>query len=137
MAMNEIQLLLPADGLDAWGDALLAAGAVSVSIEDEDDATPDEIAVYGEPGMPPPAAGWRNNRVRILLEDGVDAEQLLAGAAAALGATAPPIVSRAPVADRDWVRQTQAQFAPVRIGAAGRVWICLLYTSDAADVYSV
>jgi len=123
MAMTEIRLMLPAQGLDAWGDALLAAGAVSVCIEDQDSATPDEVALYGEPGMPPPAAGWRNNRVSVLLDAGLDADALLAEAAATLGAAAPPILSRQPVPDCDWVRLTQSQFAPVRIGSAGRVWI--------------
>jgi ribosomal protein L11 methyltransferase len=123
MAMTQIELMLPAEGLDAWGDALLEAGAVSVSIEDQDSATEDEVAVYGEPGMPPPAAGWRNNRVSVLLDADLDADRLLAEAAAALGTAVPPVLSREPVAERDWVRQTQAQFTPVRIGAAGRVWI--------------
>jgi len=123
MAMIEIQLLLPAEGLEAWSDALLEAGAASVAIEDQDSATPDEVAVYGEPGLPPPAAGWRNNRLSVLLDAGRDAVALVAEAAALLGSDAPPIQSRQPVADCDWVRQTQAQFTPVRIGAAGRVWI--------------
>jgi ribosomal protein L11 methyltransferase len=92
-------------------------------VEDQDSATEDEVAVYGEPGMPPPAAGWRNNRVSVLLAEGADAGTVLDAAAAVLGAAAPPIVSRTLIEDRDWVRQTQAQFTPVRIGAAGRVWI--------------
>jgi ribosomal protein L11 methyltransferase len=123
MAMIEIQLMLPAEGLEAWGDALLAAGAVSVSIEDQDSSTEDEVAVYGEPGLTPPAAGWRNNRVSVLLDADLDAGALLATAAASLGVRAPPILSQQAVPDCDWVHQTQSQFAPVRIGSAGRVWI--------------
>ncbi len=123
MSMIEIRLMLPAEGLDDWGDALLAAGAVSVSIEDQDSATEDEVALYGEPGMPPPAAGWRNNRVSVLLDADLDGAAVLAAAAASLGADVPPLLSQQPVPDCDWVRQTQSQFAPVRIGSAGRVWI--------------
>ena len=121
--MNQIQLLLSGDRLDAWGDALLEAGAVSVSIEDQDSETPDELALYGEPGLPAPAPGWRNNRVSVLLEAKTDAQALLRDVAAALGEAVPDIVSATPLQDRDWVRQTQAQFAPVRIDAAGRLWI--------------
>lgn len=123
MAMTEIELMLPAQGLDAWGDALLAAGAISVSIEDSDSATPDEVALYGEPGMPPPAAGWRNNRVRVLVDAPHEAVALVAAAAGSLGLAAPAIVSQSVVPDCDWVRQTQAQFAPVQVGGSGRVWI--------------
>ncbi len=123
MAMTEIHLMLPAEGLDDWGDALLAAGAASVSIEDSDSATPDEVALFGEPGMPPPAAGWRNNRVSVLLVGPLDPAALVAAAAASLGVAPPPIASQSAVPDCDWVRQTQSQFAPVRIGSTGRVWI--------------
>jgi len=123
MAMTEIQLMLPAAGLEAWGDAILAAGAASVSIEDQDSATENEVAVYGEPGMPPPASGWCNNRISVLLDADLDAVALLAAAAESLGAAPPAILSQQPVPDCDWVRQTQSQFAPVRIGDAGRVWI--------------
>lgn len=121
--MTQIELMLPAEGLDAWGDALLEAGAVSVSIEDSDSATPDEVALYGEPGMPPPAAGWRNNRVSVLIDAPHDAVALVAAAAQSLGVVAPAIVSQSAVPDCDWVRQTQAQFAPVQVGSTGRVWI--------------
>jgi ribosomal protein L11 methyltransferase len=121
--MNQIQLLLPGDSLDDWGDALLAAGAASVSIEDQDSETPDEVALYGEPGMPAPAPAWRNNRVSVLLDAAIDARALLVSVAQALGDAVPDILAELPVADCDWVRQTQAQFAPVRVGESGRLWI--------------
>jgi ribosomal protein L11 methyltransferase len=118
--MLELQLLLPPEGLDAWCDALLEAGAASVAIEDEDGDTEDEVAVYGEPGLDPGPAGWRNNRVGVLLGDGVDAATVVAAAAAALGRPAPQIVRSRVVEDRDWVAQTQSQFGPIAIG---RIWI--------------
>ena len=119
MPMIEIQLMLPADALDAWGDALLEAGAVAVSIEDADSDTPDEVAVYGEPGLAPQAPGWRNNRISVLLGD-EGAPQLLARAAQLLGAAVPAVLLQRRVEDCDWVRQTQEQFAPT---AVGRLWI--------------
>lgn len=120
MPLIEIQLLMPAERLDAWSDAVLAAGAVSVAIEDEDRATQEEVAVYGEPGMPAAEPGWRKNRVSILLDESVDAEALLGAASRSLGQSPPAIVRRTRVDDRDWVRQTQSQFEPIRVG---RIWI--------------
>jgi ribosomal protein L11 methyltransferase len=116
MALIDLQLLLPADRLEAWSDALLAAGALSVAIEDEDGDTEDEVAVYGEPGLPAAPTGWRNNRVSVLIEESVDPQPWLAQIARALGCAPPAIERRAVLADQDWVHQTQAQFAPIAIG---------------------
>ncbi len=116
----EFQILLPADALDAWTDALLAAGALSVSVEDDDRDTPDESALYGEPGEEPPDPAWRNNRVSVLVDRDADIGALLATAARDLDAAPPAAIACKAVDDCDWVRQTQAQFAPI---AVGRIWI--------------
>ncbi len=116
----EFQILLPADALDAWTDALLAAGALSVSVEDDDRDTPDESALYGEPGEEPPDPAWRNNRVSVLVDRDADIGDLLATAARDLDAAPPAAIACKAVDDCDWVRQTQAQFAPI---AVGRIWI--------------
>ncbi len=116
----EFQILLPADALDAWTDALLAAGALSVSVEDDDRDTPDESALYGEPGEEPPDPAWRNNRVSVLVDRDADIGALLATAARDLDAAPPATIACKTVDDCDWVRQTQAQFAPI---AVGRIWI--------------
>ena len=116
----EFQILLPADALDAWTDALLAAGALSVSVEDDDRDTPDESALYGEPGEEPPDPAWRNNRVSVLVDRDADIGELLATAARDLDAAPPAAIACKAVDDCDWVRQTQAQFAPI---AVGRIWI--------------
>jgi len=120
MPLMEFQLLLPADGLQAWSDALLEAGAASLAIEDGDCDSEDEIALYGEPGLAPADPGWRNNRVSILIDDGLDVAGLLESIARELRCATPPIVRREPVEERDWVRQTQSQFAPISVG---RIWI--------------
>jgi ribosomal protein L11 methyltransferase len=120
MPLMELQLRLPAELLDAWGDALLASGAASVAIEDSNSDTQDEVPLYGEPGLTPADPGWRNNRVSILIDAGIDAGALLDSIARELGCPAPAILHRQPVAEQDWVRQTQAQFGPIRIG---RIWI--------------
>jgi ribosomal protein L11 methyltransferase len=108
-------LLAPAVKVELLSDALEALDALSVSVEDADAETPAERALFGEPGMPPPNAGWSRSRIVALFpteETAREAQALLevqdffeGCAVASLGA----------VPDQDWVRLTQSQFAPVEI----------------------
>ena len=61
--MFELILLAPVDSVEQISDALDALDALSVSVEDADAHTPAEQALFGEPGMPPPKAGWERSRV--------------------------------------------------------------------------
>ena len=119
--LREITLLADADSADALSDALLEAGALSVAIEDADADTADEQPLYGEPGGEPERAAWTHNRMSVLLPPGVDPAQLLAGACDSLSIAPPRICGGREVEDADWVRLTQAQFPPTRIGE--RLWI--------------
>ena len=117
-----VELTLSADGhsAEALADALVEAGALSVSVEDADAETPDEQPLFGEPGYVPTRHAWRSSRLRVLVDaDGGD--ELVAQASAAIGIEPPAIEARATVADTDWVRATQAQFPPTRISE--RLWI--------------
>ena len=104
---------------EGWGDALLAAGALSVDVADPNAGTAAETPVYAEPGE---LAGglWPVSRITALFAPEVDWRRALADAGAALDAALPPHEIH-PVADADWVRATQAQFAPIRISE--RLWI--------------
>lgn len=113
--MYELNLLSPADTVDILCEALEALDALSISVEDADAQTPAEQALFGEPGMPLPQTAWNHSRVVSLF-----ATEMLAKDAAQLLAAQDffakcQIVSIAPVADQDWVRLTQSQFAPVEI----------------------
>lgn len=116
MPLIQLQLHLPGERIEQWSDALLAAGALSVAIEDEDQGTPDEIAAYAEPGEPPARAGWRNNRVTMLLEDRPDLATWLQAVAQALDSETPAILACVALEDEDWVRRTQSQFGPIQVG---------------------
>lgn len=120
MPLTQIQLILPADGLEAWSDAILAAGAASVVVEDAEAGTGEESARYGEPGLPQDEGAWRSNRVSVLLDESADAGDLLARAAAAVERPVPAVFDRRTVDDCDWVRLTQSQFGPISVG---RIWI--------------
>jgi len=105
---------------DAFGDALLAAGALAVSVEDADAGTAAERPLFGEPGAAP-EGGWTRNVLRALVAADADADAMLAEAAAAMGWAAPPARRIEAVPDEDWVRATQSQFEPIRVSE--RLWI--------------
>jgi ribosomal protein L11 methyltransferase len=115
-ALQELSFLLPAEQVETWSDALIDAGALSVQAEDADADSPDEQALYGEPGIPAVQAGWRRTRLSLLCPVGSDPRSLLQEAAQALGQDAPEHYTIADIADRDWVSASQAQFEPVPIG---------------------
>ena len=113
--MFELILLAPVDQVETVSDALDALDALSVSVEDADAHTDAEQALFGEPDMPPPKAGWERSRVVSLF----DSEALARDAAGLLSAQdffeGCQVVAIQAVADQDWVRLTQSQFAPVEI----------------------
>lgn len=117
-----VELTLSADerSAEALADALVEAGALSVSLEDANAETPDEQPLFGEPGLVPERHAWTASRLRVLVEDGVG-EAIVRAAAEAIGIAPPAIELRTAVVDTDWVRATQSQFPPTRI--SDRLWI--------------
>ena len=110
--MFELSLLCPEERVDVLSDAL---DALSVSVEDADAQTPAEQALFGEPGMPPPKDGWQRSRMVALFaqESGAkEAANLLQAQDFFDGCRLLGIQA---VADQDWVRLTQSQFAPVEV----------------------
>ena len=113
--MFELRLRVPQALVETVSEALEALDALSVSVEDADAHTEAEQALFGEPGMPPPQPGWERSGVTALFaqeDQATDAARLLQaqdffGSCELLGLQA--------VADQDWVRLTQSQFAPVEI----------------------
>ena len=113
--MFELSLMCPEDRIEAVSDALDALDALSVSVEDADAQTDAEQALFGEPGMPPPKDGWQRSRVVALFPSEVaarEAQQLLVVQDFFVGCQ---VLGVAQVAEQDWVRLTQSQFAPVDI----------------------
>lgn len=113
--MFELRLLAPEEKIEIVSDALEALDALSVSVEDADAQTEAEQALFGEPGMPPPSAGWQRSRVIALFPDEAaarDAGEVLSAQDFFEGCE---VVGIADVPEQDWVRLTQSQFAPVDI----------------------
>jgi len=94
-----VTLELDAAAAEALGEALLEEGADSVSI---DHPTAPRVALTALFPM----------RAQI--------DAVIAAAAARCGSATMPVYALARVEDEDWVRRSQAQFAPLRIG---RLWV--------------
>lgn len=109
---------------DALSDALLGAGAISVSVEDALAGTELETPQFGEPdnrGGAPIIPLWNESRVIALFEPAADLIGRVTRAALEAGITDLPEIEINDVEEQDWVRLTQDQFEPIRI--TERLWI--------------
>ena len=145
--MIELVLRAPEALVERLSDALVdELQAVSVTVEDADAGTDAEQALFAEPGLPAAATAWPTSTLRALFEHERDAEAAAAvvlarrwddGEDAAAGSEdgsvppAPHVQALQPVPDEDWVRLTQAQFAPVAV--APGFWIVPSWHEPPAD----
>jgi len=115
-----VSLKAAADQAEALSEALMEAGALSVSLEDADAGTERETPQFGEPGSVNERL-WDHSVVIALFEDTANIPALLAEAVAAVGLDAMPDFSVEEVAEQNWVQLTQAQFDPIHI--TDQLWI--------------
>ncbi|MFL6699915.1 MAG: 50S ribosomal protein L11 methyltransferase [Vitreoscilla sp.] len=118
--MFELVLQAPESLVEPVSDALMEElDALSVSVEDSDADTEAEHALFGEPGMPPPSAGWQRSTLKALFETEAAASEaatlLLAQDWATVPGSSVSMTALHEVAEQDWVRLTQSQFDPVEI----------------------
>jgi ribosomal protein L11 methyltransferase len=113
--MFELSLLCPEERVDVLSDALDALDALSVSVEDADAQTPAEQALFGEPGMPPPKDGWQRSRMVALFAQESAAKEAATLLQAQDFFDGCRLLGIQALADQDWVRLTQSQFAPVEV----------------------
>jgi ribosomal protein L11 methyltransferase len=114
--MFELVLRAPAALVEPVSDLLMdTLDALSVSVEDADAGSAAEQALFGEPGMPAPAAGWERSTLKALFETEAAAEQAATLALAAFGDGGLHVQALQVLQEQDWVRLTQSQFTPVEI----------------------
>jgi ribosomal protein L11 methyltransferase len=120
--MSWLSLTVNADAAyaESLSEALLEMGALSVDMHDADADTPQEHAIFGEPGEPP-ASLWSHNAVTALFSSDVNVEKCLLQAALIAGLQQSPPHQITILQDNDWIRLTQSQFDPIRISQ--RLWI--------------
>ncbi|MFT7130402.1 MAG: ribosomal protein L11 methyltransferase, partial [Gammaproteobacteria bacterium] len=95
-------------------DALLAAGALSITMEDNADQPILEPAL-GETPL------WNETRITGLYTADVDIDQTILVAARAYGSPLPDFRWEI-LEEKDWVREWMADFKPIRFGK--RLWVC-------------
>ena len=125
----ELRCLCPENGVEALSECLLALAAQSVTVEDAWCNTPQERALFGEPGMVnqghsasddpalTAAGGWQVSRLSAIFPNAVAAREAL-DAVQPLCAQFQLAVhdwQLLPLTAQDWVRLTQAQFEPIYI----------------------
>ena len=114
--MTLTALVVDVSGTEAesLSDALLEAGALSVSCEDVRPAHKRDLAEPGEPGS------WSRVRLTALWRSEHAPEQLLRRACAASGvAMRAHAVTTVP--DEDWVAKSNRGFGPIRVSR--RLWV--------------
>lgn len=120
--MSWLSLTVNADAAyaESLSEALLELGALSVDMHDADADTPQENAIFGEPGEPTSSL-WSHNAVTALFSADTNVAAILQQAATAVGLKQLPAYQITTLQDNDWVRLTQSQFDPIRISP--RLWI--------------
>lgn len=113
--MFELSLMCPENRVETLSDALDALDALSVSVEDADAQTDAEVALFGEPGMPPPKDGWQRSRVTALYATEALAKDALLVLQGQKFFDDCQLLGLQDVPEQDWVRLTQSQFTPVDI----------------------
>lgn len=121
MAWIEIIIEVARQQAEQLSDALMEAGALSVSVEDADEGTDAEKPLFGEPGMEPTEHAWERSRVVALADTNSDIASLLQAACTSVGISPLPGYTTRTVEEQDWVRLTQSQFDPIHIGK--NIWV--------------
>ena len=117
MTFAALVLVVKAEEVDPLSDALLAAGALSVSCEDGRVEPAAETPHCDESGE---SVSWARVKLTALCKVQPEPEQLLLRACDLAG-IAVPIHELRSVPDEDWVAKSREQFGPIR--ASEHLWI--------------
>ena len=120
MSWINLSIRAEANYAEYLSEALLESGALSVDMLDADADTPDEQAIFGEPGQPT-AAVWQHNLLNALFPQDTQVEAIFLACCEELCISPVPAYTIEILEDDDWVRLTQSQFDPIRISE--RLWI--------------
>jgi ribosomal protein L11 methyltransferase len=99
---------------EPFEEALLAAGATSITLED----AADDPVLEPAPGTTPL---WPTVRIKALFDGDSDRDEILLTLAQHLSPPLPPLAFEH-IADRAWEREWLKDFRPMRFGR--RLWVC-------------
>lgn len=118
MPWQSLSFQLTREHSDAFGDALLEFGAISVNVEDACEGTSDEKPIFGEPGAD--TGLWNECRLTTLFNPDANVLAIFREIVKALDIL-PPQYQLAMLEDEDWVQRNREQFQPIKISE--RIWI--------------
>ncbi len=119
MSWISVAIHSTAETAEPLSDALLAEGALSVTVTDAADGAFQEQPIFGEPGEF--VGFWNECIVTALFDEGADITAAVTRACNLLDIPKPLPHSTTRVDEQDWVRLTQSQFEPIEISS--RLWI--------------
>ena len=136
MPYRELIFTVHAEIAEPLGDALMELGALSITVEDASAGGYDENPLYGEPGLSPEVQAWDRSSVTALFNPDLDNSDDVDFIPELLNSLSDAGFSlRQPeekiVAEQDWVRLTQNQFAPIQIGE--RIWVVPSWHENPSD----
>ena len=117
MTFTALVLVVKAEEVDPLSEALLAAGALSVSCEDATVEPAAEAPHFDESGE---SVSWARVKLTALCKVQPEPRQLLLRACNLAG-IAVPIHELRSVPDEDWVAKSREQFGPMRVSE--HLWI--------------
>ncbi len=117
MTFTALVLEVKGEEVDSLSDALLDAGALSVSCENARAETAAQVPHFDGSGE---SVSWPRMKLTALCEVQAEPEQLLLRACNLAG-IAVPVHELRSVPDEDWVARSREQFGPIRVSAT--LWI--------------
>lgn len=119
MSWLSVALHTTAQTAEPLSDALLAEGALSVTVTDAADGAFQEQPIFGEPGEF--VGYWNECVVTALFESSANVSEAVEQACICVDIKTVPTVTTTRVDEQDWVRLTQSQFEPIEVSP--RLWI--------------
>lgn len=110
---QELHIYSSAEQLETILQAFTELGALSITTEDANADTLDEVPLYGEPDMPSMPI-WEQTLVKILFDETADIPDMLNLIKEELNLELQGQIHK--IDDQNWVALTQAQFEPINIG---------------------
>ncbi|MEO6023453.1 MAG: 50S ribosomal protein L11 methyltransferase [Burkholderiales bacterium] len=119
MSWISVAINTTAESAEPLSDALLEAGALSVTVTDAADGAFAEQPIFGEPGEF--VGYWNDCIVTALFTPEFDVTSALSEASEASALAPIPTYQTSQIDEQDWVKLTQSQFSPIQISA--RLWV--------------
>lgn len=119
MSWLSVAIHTTAETAEPLSDALLAEGALAVTVTDAADGAFQEQPIFGEPGEF--AGYWNECVVTALFASDADVAQAIVDACATIDVPTITAYRTTKVDEQDWVRLTQSQFEPIEVSP--RLWI--------------